>query len=59
MDFIGPCLNFKVSRTVVSSSIYNYIFCRSQFYDVKTDHLTSLPNTEKARPNLWIILGSW
>nr|DAR10485.1 MAG TPA: hypothetical protein [Caudoviricetes sp.] len=30
-----------------------------QFYDIKTDHLASLPNTEKARPNLWIILGSW
>lgn len=25
----------------------------------KTNHLAPFPNTEKARPNLWIILGSW
>nr|DAS48543.1 MAG TPA: hypothetical protein [Caudoviricetes sp.] len=52
-------LNFKTSRTVASPLICNYIFCCLQFCDIKTSHLTPFPNTEKARPNLWIILGSW
>ena len=48
---------YHLQWTVASPQVATINFI--SFMTGKTNHLTPFPNTEKARPNLWIILGSW